>query len=250
MTRSARPRTGWRPLAGHESRAARRQEAERREFIANASHELRTPVAAIRGFAEVLREGALNDPRTAAEFVAAIERNALRLGSLIDRLLDLSMADAGRLRPRPRGVEVASVVRGMAANLRLPAAAAGVSFSTGVPRGLRARVDPDHLSRVLQNLCDNAIKYTRRGGKASVTARRRGRMVELSVADTGRGIPRKELPGLFQRFRRGARSRRSGVPGSGLGLAIVKTLVEANGGSVAARSGPRGSRFVVSLPAA
>jgi two-component system phosphate regulon sensor histidine kinase PhoR len=229
---------------------ARRAEAARRDFVANASHELRTPVAAIRGAAETLLSGALASPDDARHFVHMVARHAERLVRLTQDMLDLSRIESGQWAMERAAVEVAPVVLHV---LELHAGAAGqkgVALRSEVPPGLALRGDARALEQVLVNLLDNAVKYTDRGGEVTLRAERAGDAVVVSVADTGPGIERHHLGRLFERFYRvdPGRSREEG--GTGLGLAIVKHLVQAQGGEVGVESGAGGSRFWLRLPAA
>lgn len=227
---------------------ARRAEATRRDFVANASHELRTPVAAIRAAAETLLAGAVDDPAGARQFVEIVARQAERLARLTEDLLDLS-----RLESRQWSFDLAPVdaaaVSTQAVELLAPTARdKGLEISAEVPAGATVRADARALEQVLVNLLDNAVKYTAEG-EVTLRGERDGEAWVLSVADTGPGIDRHHLPRIFERFYRidAGRSREQG--GSGVGLAIVKHLVQGMGGEVGVESGTGGTRFWVRLPA-
>jgi two-component system phosphate regulon sensor histidine kinase PhoR len=227
---------------------ARRAEATRRDFVANASHELRTPVAAIRAAAETLLGGAVDDPAGARQFVEIVARQAERLARLTEDLLDLS-----RLESRQWSFDLAPVdaaaVSTQAVELLAPTAGdKGLELSAEVPLGATVRADARALEQVLVNLLDNAVKYTAQG-EVTLRGERDGDAWVLSVADTGPGIDRHHLPRIFERFYRidAGRSREQG--GSGVGLAIVKHLVQGMGGEVGVESGTGGTRFWVRLPA-
>jgi two-component system phosphate regulon sensor histidine kinase PhoR len=227
----------------------RRAEAARRDFVANASHELKTPIAAIRGAAETLLGGAVADPDTARTFVDIVARNAERLSRLADDLLDLSRIETRQLTFELEPVD-ATALSAQAVDLLGPAAREkGLALRSEVPDGVIVRADARALEQVLVNLVDNAVKYTARGSVA-VRAERDGSTWVLAVVDTGSGIERHHLPRLFERFYRvdAGRSREQG--GTGLGLAIVKHLVKGMSGDVGVESGPDGSRFWVRLAAA
>ncbi len=237
-------------LSLREVTAAKRAEAARRDFVANASHELRTPVAAIAGAAETLLGGALADPAQARRFVDVIARHADRLTRLAADLLDLSRIESGQWTIELEPLPLEPLARRV---LDLYSAQAGhkrIALRRDVAGDLSARADARALEQVLVNLVDNAVKYTPEGGTVTVGAERRGADAVLSVRDSGPGIDRHHLPRLFERFYRAdpGRSRESG--GTGLGLAIVKHLVQAQGGEVGVESGAAGSRFWVRLPAA
>jgi two-component system phosphate regulon sensor histidine kinase PhoR len=229
---------------------AKRGEAMRRDFVANASHELRTPVAAIRGAAETLLAGALAEPDSARHFVDMVARHAERLARLTQDLLDLSRIESGQWTMELCRVELSGLAQGVLDLHADRAAEKALRLARDVPEGLAARADPRALEQVLVNLIDNAVKYTPRGGAVTLGAAREEAGVVLTVADTGPGIDRHHLPRLFERFYRAdpGRSREQG--GTGLGLAIVKHLTQAQEGEVGVESGAGGTRFWVRLPAA
>ena len=225
----------------------RRSERLQREFVAHVSHEFRTPVSAIKGFAETLRKGGLLDKKNRGAFVRIIERHADRLGWLIEDLLALSALDAGeaklKLEPVALGVFLSDYVRSVGSLTR----AGGLRVSISIPPGLVARVDRPRLMQVVENLMGNAIKYGHRGGWIKVRARAKGRWIEVEIADNGPGIPRAKLPRIFEPF---FKIVRKSAPGTGLGLHIVKKIVEAHGGRVWAVSAEgRGSSFFFTVRA-
>jgi two-component system phosphate regulon sensor histidine kinase PhoR len=222
----------------------------RRDFVANASHELRTPVTAIRGAAETLLAGALADPDSARHFVDMVARHAERLARLTQDLLDLSRIESGQWTMELCRVELFGLAQGVLDLHADRAAEKALRLARAVPEGLAARADPRALEQVLVNLVDNAVKYTPQGGTVTLGATRQEAQIVLTVADTGPGIDRHHLPRLFERFYRAdpGRSREQG--GTGLGLAIVKHLTQAQGGEVDVESGSGGTRFWVRLPAA
>ncbi len=229
----------------------RRLEEVRRDFVANASHELKTPLTSIRGYTETLMAGGLPEADQ-HQFLATIARNAGRLQHIVDDLLDLSRLESGRWHPELQTVHLLQHAEAAWTPFADRAAAAGVSFAAAAadaaadPPGDAALADPRGLEQVLANLFDNALRYTPEGGSVRVTvspsetAPGTGatggpwRMVEVS--DSGAGIPRDALPRIFERFYRvdPARSRAEG--GTGLGLSIVKHMVESMGGAITARS--------------
>jgi two-component system phosphate regulon sensor histidine kinase PhoR len=228
---------------------AKRAEATRRDFVANASHELRTPVAAIRAAAETLLAGAVDDPAAARGFVDIVARHAERLSRLTQDLLDLSRIESRQWRFDLAPVDAAAIA-GQVVEFVAPAAQEkGLALASEVPAGTAVRADARALEQLLVNLVDNAVKYTGQGSVA-LRAERDGDAWTLSVVDTGPGIERHHLPRLFERFYRvdPGRSREQG--GTGLGLAIVKHLAQGMGGDVGVESGEGGSRFWVRLPAA
>ena len=230
----------------------RRLEAVRRDFVASASHELRTPVAAIRGYAETLASGALDDRATAERFLAGLHRQAERLSALIDGLLDLSRVESGGMRLEPETIAADAAIRHLAETARDRAERKGLRFEVREPpAGLRLRADPRAVEIVVGNLLDNAIKYTPAGGRVTLSAHADDGWVRVEVADTGPGIEPQHQGRIFERFYRVDAGRSREVGGTGLGLAIAKHLAQQSGGELGVESRPgAGSRFWVRLPAA
>ena len=214
----------------------RRLEAMRRDFVANVSHELKTPLTAIVGYAETLAHEAPAGSQIGS-FVQTIVQNAQRMQRLVDDLLDLSRIESGGWRPQPRVVELEAAARDAWASFADRAAGAGVRFEAAVAHDAHAAlVDPDSLRQMFTNLFDNALRHTPAGGRIRVAAELGKDGIVLSVADTGSGIPAEHLPRIFERFYRVDPGRAREQGGTGLGLAIVKHLVEAHGGRVEAES--------------
>jgi two-component system phosphate regulon sensor histidine kinase PhoR len=217
----------------------RRLETVRRDFVANVSHELKTPLTAIAGYAETLVAEAEPESQS-AQFAATIFAHARRMQRLVEDLLDLSRIESGGWQPHPEALDVAAAAREAWAAFAQRAGSAGVEFSVVVLEGAeRIVADPDGLRQVLSNLFDNALRHMPRGGSLRVTAEpvagNEGG-IALAVADTGTGISAEHLPRIFERFYRVDPSRSREQGGTGLGLAIVKHLVEAHGGRVTAES--------------
>jgi two-component system phosphate regulon sensor histidine kinase PhoR len=236
----------------HDITELRRLERVRRDFVANVSHEFKTPLTAIQGFAETLLSGALDDKANRKRFVEIIREHARRLARLTDDLLKLSRIEAGRLELEIRPVRVEALVSGCVETTRLNAQARGLEIHVDLQKDAPAvRGDGAQLGEVLQNLLDNAVQYTPAGGKIEVKARSNGQGVTFTVTDTGIGIPESDLERIFERFYRvdAARSREAG--GTGLGLAIARHIVEAHGGRIWVESAiGQGSRFHFSIPSA
>jgi len=239
-------------LVFHDVTETKRLERVRTDFVANVSHELRTPLTAIKGFAETLGSSGFDDHDRAAHFVAIIDRQAERLSRLIDDLLILSDLELGKMPVRVRPVALAPIVREVADLLAEPARRGGIALTIDVAAELRVQGDPDRLTQVVSNLLDNAIKYTPEGGRVRIVGRAvPGQpLVELSVEDTGAGIPAEDLPRLAERFYRVDKARVRERGGTGLGLSIVKHIVQAHGGTLAfdSRVGV-GTTVTVRLPA-
>ena len=229
---------------------ARMAESTRRDFVANASHELRTPVAAIAGAAETLLSGAVDQPAQARTFVEMIARNAERLARLTNDLLDLSRIESRQWPVKLEPVSVESTARRAVEVCAEPARRKNIQLRVEIPDGLAVIADARALEQVLVNLLDNAVKYTPEGGRATVSAAADGDSIDVDVADTGPGIERHHLPRLFERFYRVDPGRSRGSGGTGLGLAIVKHLVQMQSGEIGVDTGEGGTRFHVRLPRA
>jgi len=228
----------------------RRVLSMRRDFMANASHELRTPVFAIQGYAETLLRGS-TDAATTKQFLEIIHRHANRLGGLVDDVLKLSAIEDRPREERVRErVDVSGVASQVVETLRARAAARSVSLALDLEPGLEVMGDPLALEQVLENLADNAVKYGRdAGGTVRIRSRKADREVRLEVTDDGPGIAASHLPRLFERFYRVDPSRSRERGGTGLGLAIVKELVEHMDGVVAVRSEVgQGTTFAITFP--
>lgn len=228
----------------------RRLETVRRDFVANVSHELRTPVATIRSAAETLRDAARDDPEAAASFLSIIERNAERMGRLVDDLLGLSRIEAGEFRLHLEPLSLSEAVEQVLAAHRRTAAEKRIRLSAEFPEALPQIVaDRNALEQVLTNLVGNALKYSPEEASVTVRAVAQDDRVHISVADTGPGIEPQHLPRLFERFYRADAGRSRELGGTGLGLSIVRHLVEAMGGHVGVESMPGlGSTFRFDLP--
>ena len=229
---------------------SKRLEGVRRDFIANASHELRTPVTAICGAAETLLGGSLPLDDGVRGFVEIIARHADRLSRLTHDLLDLSRLEAGDFRPELGPLAVGPVCETCLDLVRDKASAKQIVLGFDGPADLRAVADRRALEQILVNLLDNAVKYTPPGGRVTVLADAGAQSVVLSVIDTGPGIEPRQQQRVFERFYRADNGRARAAGGSGLGLSIVKHLAQAQGGQVGVESGQGGSRFWLKLPAA
>ena len=234
----------------HDITELRKLERIRRDFVANVSHEFRTPLTAIQGFAETLIGGAIDDPQNRGRFLAIILEHSRRLARLTEDLLRLSQMDAEQLLLEIRAVSVSQLIEACYETAQRRAAEKDLTLSLNVPSHLpEVAADIRRLQEVLQNLLDNAIQYTLAGGNIVLSAEARGDEVIFTVADTGIGIPQADQPRIFERFYRVdvARSREAG--GTGLGLSISKHLVEAHGGRIWVDSDVgAGSKFHFSVP--
>jgi two-component system, OmpR family, phosphate regulon sensor histidine kinase PhoR len=224
----------------------RRLETIRRDFVANVSHELKTPLTAIAGYAETLAAEASDSQ--ALGFARTIVENARRMQRLVDDLLDLSRIESGGWHPEPRSVAVEAAAREAWRPFAYRAAQRKIEVETATD-ATSVSSDPEALRQIFTNLFDNALRHTPQGGRIRVLAERAGAETIVRVSDTGSGIPADQLPRIFERFYRvdPGRSRQEG--GTGLGLAIVKHLVEAHGGRVEADSElGRGTTILLHFP--
>ncbi len=209
----------------------------RRDFVANVSHELRTPLSILRGYIETLQE----DPDTSREELARIlevmNRHSNRLGLLVDDLLTLAQLESSAPNLQLSDVRLAEVFAAIVRDWAKRFAEKKLSIEVGIPSDLPlVRADETRLQEVLYNLLDNALKYTKAGGRIHLRAERRGEEVALSVSDTGVGIPESDLPRIFERFYRADKARSRELGGTGLGLSIVKHIAQMHGGRVEGES--------------
>jgi signal transduction histidine kinase len=227
------------------------QERLRRTLASDISHELRTPLANIRGYLEALQEGVV---APSPGVLGSLHEEAMLLNRLVDDLQDLSLAEAGQLRLETRPVLLAPLVEAAITALTPRAAEKGIALRAALPDDLPpALADPERIGQVLRNLLANALTHTPAGGTVTTTARAAEdrSFLEVTVADSGSGIPAEHLPHVFDRFYRADPSRTRATGGAGLGLAIVRQLVVAHGGEVGAESEPgSGARFRFTLPVA
>ncbi len=239
-------------LVLHEITELRRLERVRRDFVANVSHEFKTPLTAIQGFTETLLGGAINDQANRTRFLEIIRDHAARLARLTDDLLKLSSIEAGKLDFDFRPVRVGDLIESCVETTRLRADQKQLSVVADCPDDLPAvRGDARRLAELLQNLLDNAVQYTPQGGRITVHAARGGHSVHISVADTGIGIPADQQQRIFERFYRVDSARSREVGGTGLGLSIARHLAEAHGGRIEVQSEVgKGSTFTLILPVA
>lgn len=238
----------------HNLTAVRRLERMRSEFVANVSHELKTPVASVKGFAETLLAGAVNDPETARSFLQIIYDESERLNRLIGDILELSKIESKREPLQFSPVELETLIDQTVHVMKAEARKKNIEIKTDVAPGLFIEADEDRLRQIIINLLSNGVSYTPEGGSVSIEAEpfmdeMEEEKVRIKISDTGMGIPKKDLPRIFERFYRvdKARSRSSG--GTGLGLSIVKHLIELHKGSIRVESEVgTGSVFIIELP--
>ncbi len=248
------------PLAHSTSRGAiailydvtpqERLERVKRDFIANVSHEFRTPLATIRGYAETLLDGGLEDHQNRRKFVEIIQANGVRLNNIASDLLTLSELEAGRPDPEPGPIPVSDAVLGAVHAIEPAARLRGLNLSVGPIPNIFILGYGIRFEQALLNLLDNAVKFNRENGEVRVEVRPVSEArIEISVSDTGVGIPPDDLSRVFERFYRVDKARSRQVGGTGLGLSIVKHAVEQMNGAIAVESRlGAGTHFTITLP--
>jgi len=226
-----------------------RAEQLRRNLVADVAHELRTPLSNVRGYLEAIRDGVIKPD---AATIDSVNEEAALLSRLVDELQELSLAEAGELKLSYQAEDVAKLIKQTVASWQTQVASKEISLSVDLPDKLPlVNIDWQRISQVLHNLLENAVAHTGKGGAITVAAAQQGDWVEISVVDTGEGIPAEDLPNVFERFYRVDKSRARAMGGSGLGLTIAKRLVEAHGGKIEVQSElGRGSRFSFTVPVA
>jgi two-component system phosphate regulon sensor histidine kinase PhoR len=236
----------------HEISRLKELEKVRQDFVANVSHELRTPLTTIKGYAETLLEGALKED-VAFQFTQVIKKHADRLTKIVEDLLMLSRIESKEFRLNKESLSLQDLVNDVIDYVRETAEKKGITVDRSEPfPSLRTEADRNYLEQVLINLIDNAIKYTPDGGKITISVvEKQGQEIEFSVRDNGIGIPKEDIPRIFERFYRVDKGRSQESGGTGLGLSIVKHLVHAHGGRVWVESRlGEGSTFHFTLPLA
>lgn len=225
-------------------------EKMRTDFVANVSHELKTPLTSIKGFIETLLDGAYKDSKLAKRFLKIIDVETSRLNRLILDLLDLSQLETNQIKLNITAVDIKKMLDEIEMTFDNRFEKKGIKFLKLLPEDLsKVKVDIDWLRQVFINLLDNATKYTPSGGKIWVIAEDKDSKVKISVCDNGMGIPQDDLLRIFERFYRVDKARARKLGGTGLGLSIVKHILKAMGGEIWVESEPnKGSKFIFTLP--
>ncbi|HEY7925181.1 MAG TPA: ATP-binding protein, partial [Vicinamibacteria bacterium] len=238
-------------LTFNDSTERQRLDAMRRDFVANASHELRTPLTSIRGFVEALEDGAKDEPGTAERFLGKIRTHADRMASLVEDLLELSRLESSARAPEPDETRPADVAADVVVSFAEQAARKPLTLRHELHRTATVLTDRERLRRILENLVDNAVKYTPAGGHVVVTSHAGpDGTARVEVKDDGPGIGPEHRERIFERFYRVDKARSRELGGTGLGLSIVRHLAESIGATVSVESEPgKGATFTVSLPA-
>ncbi len=234
----------------HDITRLKELEKIRQDFVANVSHELRTPLTTIKGYAETLLEGALKE-EIAFQFVQVIKRHTDRLAKIVEDLLMLSKIESKEFHLKVEVIPVSELIHDVSDFVKEAAERKKISISQAeIPPSLVIEADRNDLEQVFINLLDNAIKYTPEGGRVIISATEKDQgEIEFSIQDNGIGIPKEDIPRIFERFYRVDKGRSQELGGTGLGLSIVKHLVQAHGGRVWVESQPgEGSAFYFTLP--
>ncbi len=225
-------------------------EKSRSEFVANVSHELKTPLTSIMGFVETLKEGAVERPKERMEFLNIIEDHSKKLHLLIEDLLLLSKVESGKQELKKESVNFEKMLQRILSFYEKPILDKGLKVSFEIhPKPFFLEGDPKSLEQVFSNLIDNAIKYNKPGGSILVRAFFESKTARIEIKDSGIGIPEKDLTRIFERFYRVDKSRSRESGGTGLGLSIVKHIIERHSGGIEAHShDQKGSQFNITLP--
>ncbi|RCW66321.1 two-component system histidine kinase PnpS [Saliterribacillus persicus] len=236
-------------LVFHDITELKRVEQMRKDFVANVSHELKTPITSIRGFAETLLDGAMEDTELSKQFLTIILSESERLQALVYDLLELSRLEKDELKLTQKRIEIHEWIQGIITIAEQQAVKKDIEFSYTIDEQISLNGDADRLKQVLLNLLYNAINYTAEKGKVGLVIEETKDMILFKVRDTGLGIPESAKNRIFERFYRVDRARSRNTGGTGLGLAIVKHIVEAHNGEITVDSKlDEGSTFIVKLP--
>ncbi|TKJ30117.1 MAG: hypothetical protein CEE40_06200 [Chloroflexi bacterium B3_Chlor] len=241
-------------------REVKSSQQAQRDFVANVSHDLKTPLTSIQGFSQAILDGAAADEGARRRAAQVIHEEADRMARLVDDLLDLARIEAGQIVMARDSVALSQLLQECTEKMALCAEQGEVTLEAESDEGLVVKADRDRLAQVIHNLLDNALKHTPAGGRISLAARtvleavgkpgrQRGGVAEITVSDTGAGIPAEDLSRVFERFYRGDKSRTKEGRGAGLGLAIAREIILAHGGDIRAESVVGlGTKFTITLP--
>jgi two-component system sensor histidine kinase ResE len=228
----------------------RRSDKLRKDFVANISHELRTPISMVQGYSEALLDEIAQTPEDRAELAHVIHEESLRMGRLVHDLLDLARMEAGHVEMHHSPVNMNVFIQRMRRKFAALCKENEIVFEEMLPeRQFTLLIDEDRMEQVFTNLIDNAIRHTPEGGQITVRLEPVKQAIRIDISDSGTGIPEEDLPFIFERFYKADKARTRGSSGTGIGLSIVKNLIEAHGGSVSAQSKEgKGTTFSIILP--
>ncbi len=233
----------------HDVTEVRRLELKRRDFVANVSHELKTPLTAISGYVETLMEGAIDDRANAIKFLGVIQAQSKRLDNIVSDLLKLSSLESYAVEVNKSEVALKALADSLISGLASVFKAKNAVVTNTMPSGLFVKADPEKLGQVFVNLLDNAVKFSTGNAKVEVSAVELPESVKITVKDNGIGIPQEHLPRVFERFYRADKARSREMGGTGLGLSIVKHVIDLHGGAIGVESVEgSGSTFWFTLP--
>jgi two-component system, OmpR family, phosphate regulon sensor histidine kinase PhoR len=236
-------------LVFHDITELKRVEQMRKDFVANVSHELKTPITSIRGFSETLLDGAMEDEELCKQFLQIILKESTRLQALVQDLLELSKLEKEEMKLMLKTIHIDEWITSIQTLMEQQAKAKSISFQSTIDGGITFIADPDRMQQVVLNLLYNAINYTGEGGTVTLRIEAKESDIHISITDTGIGIPEDSIQRIFERFYRVDRARSRNTGGTGLGLAIVKHIVEAHKGKILVESMVnKGSTFTVILP--
>jgi two-component system phosphate regulon sensor histidine kinase PhoR len=233
----------------HDITEIRKLETVRSDFIANVSHEFKTPLTSIKGFIETLLDGAMDDRENSREFLKIIREHADRLNGLVDDLLSLSHLESGEIDIEKKDVNLRERAEAVILSFKSQIGKKKIEIRNELPAGLLIRADKNRIVQVLTNLIDNAIKFNKDRGLVKIWSQEANGKIKVIVEDSGIGIPEKDIPRIFERFYRVDKARSRELGGTGLGLSIVKHIVERHDGDVGVESiEGAGSKFYFSIP--
>jgi two-component system phosphate regulon sensor histidine kinase PhoR len=233
----------------HDMTQLKHLEIMRRDFVANVSHELKTPLTSIKGFVETLLEGALEDKENSAAFLKIVDNHVDRLNTLIDDLLELSHLESKEMVLNKNRFGLVGLVDEVVLGFKSQAKKRGVEIKSDLPAGLEILADRGKIEQVFTNLIHNAVKYNKENGFVRIYSQDLDDKLKIIVEDSGSGIPAKDISRIFERFYRVDKARSRQLGGTGLGLSIVKHIIELHAGSVGVESTEGlGSKFFFIIP--
>ncbi len=233
----------------HDITEMKKLETVRSDFVANVSHELKTPLTSIKGFVETLLEGALDDKENNRGFLKIIQDHTERLNSLVNDLLSLSHLESSQTTVEETSFDLRQQVEEVISGFKSQLNKKGIEIMNELAQGISITADKDRIEQVFTNLIDNAIKFNKEKGYVKIHSQEINGKIKITIEDSGIGIPARDIPRIFERFYRVDKARSRNLGGTGLGLSIVKHIVELHGGSVGVESSEGfGSKFWFTLP--